>query len=460
MLGIALVLPTALRAQVRTAAYVPFSALRAADYVAVTYIPPYPEDPGDTEGARSPHGPGKSAGPQAATFELRFSSNFPAAARDAFRYAADIWGRYLTSPEPIVVEAEWRALDEGTLGSAGPLLVGNFAGAEYNNVWYPAALASLLRGSDVSAAQPDIFAGFNSEFEAWYFGLDGQVPSNRYDFVTVVLHELAHGLGFSGSFNVDDGDPSNGDECPDAGAAWGCWGIPAEQGGDVFPLVFDLFTQDDREVSLLVESAYPNPSTNLARILTSGTVFFDGDFSRPLNENVPVDLYAPTTFDVGSSYSHLDESAFPTPPGGTADPDALMTPFLARGEAIHNPGLVTCAMFEDFGWELGAGCDALLALTSQPREGSPPDAHTVTWFYPNPASSEVTASVGAATPQTVIIEVYDAAGRRVISDAHGLSAGGAEEIRLKTDSWPAGVYFIRLIGESFQRSGSLVVARP
>ncbi len=34
--------------------------------------------------------------------------------------------------------------------------------------------------------------------------LDGDTPSQLYDFVTVVLHEIAHGLGFTGFFYVSN----------------------------------------------------------------------------------------------------------------------------------------------------------------------------------------------------------------------------------------------------------------
>lgn len=434
-------------AQMRTASRTPISGLKAADYVAVTYIPPYPDSRG------------KLGDRQEATFEIRFSSNFPAEARDAFRYAADVWGRYLNSPEPIVVEADWTDLEEGTLGSAGPLLVGNFRGAEFRNAWYPSALASSIVGSDVSSTQPDIFASFNSSFSNWYFGIDGRVPSHQYDFVTVILHELGHGLGFSGSFNVDDGDASNGDECPGVGAGFGCWGIAAEGGTTVYPLVYDLFTEDRREISLLVESVYPNPSTALAEVLTSGAVFFEGELSRVINEDVPIDLYAPTNFDAGSSYSHLDESTFATPPGGTADPDALMTPFLARGEAIHSPGLLTCAIFEDIGWGMGDGCLALLASsTEQPDETKADASGAVTDFYPNPAAGDVTALVQVPMPQSVMIEVFDATGRRVARQRQHVDAGASSEIRIDAAAWAPGVYFVRIHGETLQATKSLVIS--
>ena len=59
------------------------------------------------------------------------------------------------------------------------------------------ALADKLSGVDQNPWQPDIHASFNSSHD-FYFGTDGNPPANKYDFVTVVLHELIHGIGFTG----------------------------------------------------------------------------------------------------------------------------------------------------------------------------------------------------------------------------------------------------------------------
>lgn len=60
-----------------------------------------------------------------------------------------------------------------------------------------------------------------------------------------------------------------------------------------------------------------------------------------------VRLYAPPSWEPGSSYSHLDDDAYPQ---GKAN--SLMTPKLADGEAIREPGPIAVAVLADMGWKV------------------------------------------------------------------------------------------------------------
>ncbi len=256
-----------------------------------------------------------------AVITVNFIGTWDPQAQAAFQYAADIWAASVVSSVPIVVNAEWAALPSGVLGSAGATSVyRNFSGAPLSGTWYPVAMANAIVGSDLNGGSPEIQAQFSSAFPNWYFGTDGQTPLNRYDFVTVVLHELGHGLGFAGSMTVDDG--SGNSECTGV-AGIGCWGF-----GTGYPMVYDRFTENGSGTTLL---SFPNNSSQLTAQLTSGNVFFKDGGQR-------YELYAPSTWVQGSSYSHLGESY-----NGT--PNALMTYSVGQGEAIHDPGAVARNMF-------------------------------------------------------------------------------------------------------------------
>ena len=127
----------------------------------------------------------------------------------AFQYAADLWGATLDSPITIIVSATFDPLATGVLGSAGPTAVfsdfsgvgfGFYPGVEFPLTWYGSALADKRAGIDLAPhfgappGFPDIGARFSSTVN-FYLGLDNNHGALN-DLVTVVLHELGHGLNF------------------------------------------------------------------------------------------------------------------------------------------------------------------------------------------------------------------------------------------------------------------------
>ncbi|HEU4374885.1 MAG TPA: PA domain-containing protein [Telluria sp.] len=142
----------------------------------------------------------------------------------AFQHAADIWGATLTSAVTIRVGAMFTPLsctaDSAVLGSAGAVdIFSDFPGAPKAATWYPGALAAKLAGADQSdPANPHIMARFNSRLglfadcmpgSGFYLGLDNQA-GDRIDLITVLLHELAHGLGFQTFTDDQTGEQTNG----------------------------------------------------------------------------------------------------------------------------------------------------------------------------------------------------------------------------------------------------------
>jgi hypothetical protein len=82
---------------------------------------------------------------------------------NAFRYAAELWGRRISSPVPIRIRAQFTPLGAGVLGSAGPVsVVRDFANAPVPGTWYHVALANALAGVDLLPANDDINANFST----------------------------------------------------------------------------------------------------------------------------------------------------------------------------------------------------------------------------------------------------------------------------------------------------------
>lgn len=130
----------------------------------------------------------------------------------AFQHAADRWGAMLDSNVPIYVYATFEQLGPNVLGAAIAWSVFSdfpgapgFPGASLPDTWYPSPLADKRAGADLEPGQPDIYALFSSDAN-WYLGVDNN-HGTQTDLVTVVMHELGHGLGFA--TYVDDATGEN-----------------------------------------------------------------------------------------------------------------------------------------------------------------------------------------------------------------------------------------------------------
>ncbi|MEM9557509.1 MAG: PA domain-containing protein [Acidobacteriota bacterium] len=139
---------------------------------------------------------------------------------NVYLQAAEIWGDTLDSAVPIVVGATFQPLPceptGGVLGSAGPTFVfADFANAPIAGTWYVGAQADALVGADLEPGELDIISFFNSSIDddvncltgsTWYYGLDNNQEASQIDFLTVVVHEINHGLGHLELVDEDTGE--------------------------------------------------------------------------------------------------------------------------------------------------------------------------------------------------------------------------------------------------------------
>jgi hypothetical protein len=295
---------------------------------------------------------------RSANFEITYvnscdnGTEWPTQAQTAFEYAMGVWETYLQSEIPIRIEASWTPRDGNVLGSAGPTLVARPQNGE-PETFYSIAQASAMSGVDQLEGNSfgedhDIVINMNCNFSDWYFGTDANTPTGMIDFVTVVLHEIGHGIGFIGTMGVNEDSQT------------GSHGL----GDNNWPFIYDRYTQDGQGVELLNTSTYPNPSVELYQALTGqrGGVFFNGQDATGVFSAQPVPLYSPPEWNGGSSYSHLDQDTFSQQQYLES---ALMRPRIDRQFAVHSPGPVFCGMLSDWGWPLGSNCLELVGAESE-----------------------------------------------------------------------------------------------
>lgn len=310
---------------------------------------------------------------------------FTTEAQTAFQFAVDIWASLIDTSVPIEIDATFGPLDPGVIGSAGADIYLGLSGGSLPEVtFFPVALANSLIGSDQRVGDPDINATFSNTFN-FYFGTDGNTPPGQIDFVTVVLHEIGHGLGIAGF----------GREVLDVN------GIPTGEGAirsSGFAGIWDHHIENGIPISIISTANYTDPSVSLYNQLTSDDLFSNGTQATLLNGNIKPKIYAPNTWNSGSSYSHWDEAYYPS---GHAQ--SLMTPQVGYAEAIHNPGTVTLAFMEDMGWNL---CGSPLSIESY-------DDFAQVSLYPNPVQDKLT--IQSSTDIITSIVMFNTLGQEVLT---------------------------------------------
>lgn len=193
----------------------------------------YPLDPPGTGFTDPTPFPGAPGNPATTLGEAR---------TNLFNAVLGVWAGTLQSAVNVDVLVIWTPLfcQEGAgavLAAAGTtevFLDSTGTILPHADVWYHAALAESLAGADLTGpvmpdSGGDIIVFMNSEIDngclgagtGYYYGLDGIEPPNQLDVSSVLLHELAHGLGFSNFINEADGANFMG-----------------------YPGVYDLFTYD------------------------------------------------------------------------------------------------------------------------------------------------------------------------------------------------------------------------
>ena len=275
----------------------------------------------------------KTSTPRVLSVNLEKKSNFvpiynnvPDVAKASIQRAIDIWSENFSSKVPVNVNVAWTKAPNSTIlaSASAKNIFSNFNGAPDKTLYYPSALANALAGVDLDVGEPELEINVTTG-DFWYYGLDGKCPSNKYDLVSVILHEMAHGLGFmSGTYY----DPAT------------------KVGRFLQPTAFDAYVQlpDGRRLVDL-----PSPSLEIGAALTS-TLLWSGANALKANNGVKPLLFTPSVYEQGSSTSHLDERTF-----SNTFENSVMTPNLSAGEVFHLPGTLLLAIFEDLRMKPPAG---------------------------------------------------------------------------------------------------------
>jgi hypothetical protein len=332
----------------------------------------------------------------------------------AITYTTNIWTQYLNSAIPIKVNVVYT-----NLTGAGPLAVTfpngekDFSGAPKTGIWYSTCLANSIAGVELNPGEFDMDIYVNSAVD-YYFGTDGNPGINQYDFVSVFLHEIAHGLGALSLTKIDAGIGSFGLLDSSSTAPFtASFPFPQLNG---LPSVWDSFLINGSGQLIADTLIFTNVSNMLGSEFESDDLYFSGPSATVVNGGSTPKIFAPTTYESGSSLQHFDEASFPNPSG-----NSLLTPYFFNAEVEHDPGDLLMAALIDIGW-------------STVNVGISEIADLLVVAYPNPVENVVRFKINLQTSEPILFRLYDSSGKVVSS----FSTTSSKELNM--NEFAAGIY--------------------
>ena len=220
--------------------------------------------------------------------------------------------------------------DDGTvLGQAG---ASDYYLDYSNGSVVPYALANHILDRDLNGSGLEIDTQFNSALDnqngctaglSWYYGFD-TAPDDGTSFLSVVLHEIVHGMGFIGLMGSSAHAPFS---WPDGKEGFSL--LSKNLGRAGLSATLDEMTRGQRIIAM----------TSGDRLTWKGDSANNktSNYSSGVNQN-EIQFYAPSSFDSGSSLSHFDVDLAP---------DELMEPIYT--DTFSDIGL-SLEVLIDIGW--------------------------------------------------------------------------------------------------------------
>lgn len=234
-------------------------------------------------------------------------------ARGALEAGAAALAAYLVVPQPVVIDVGVIGVNSPGATNIASAWVGfTNQGAGITPTWLQ---TKLQGGGDPNGPAPEVELTTNFA-ENWGFG--EAVAPDRYDFRTVVMHELVHALGFLSGADDTLGQDTN-------------WTI------------YDTFVRAPDGNPVLDDTGAIKPQYLANFTGGNGGLFFAGPNATAAFGG-PVPLFTPEQWATASrSVSHVNRL-----------PGFLMTPFYSYGSAIRSLSPVEQAMLRDLGYTVVA----------------------------------------------------------------------------------------------------------
>ena len=142
-----------------------------------------------------------------ADFITDFDNDLPEEVISVIEHTLNLLSLNILSDYPIKIKFNWETLGEYVLANAAPTSFHTgFDNIPLPGFSYGVSLAENICQCSLNGTTEDIIVNINSQ-QDWYLGLDGATPGTQSDLVTVLMHEIIHGLGFLAAGEEDGVGP-------------------------------------------------------------------------------------------------------------------------------------------------------------------------------------------------------------------------------------------------------------
>ena len=273
------------------------------------------------------------------------ASTLGEARRNALEHAAGLLEDRLPGANVIRVETFFKSFEDQTvIATTRMRRILSFGPRELLHIGYPPALAEKIAKRELLDESIPHFIMEFSRGSDFYYGFTDEAPSFSVDFITLAIHEIIHGLGFHSSMQEDGSFLEATLELTDGTR------IHVDQWQRIYDV--QMYSEADSEFVVNLEPpGRERAATSETGLLWDGTVR-----PRPRRESscsygqrmaelksVGIDsggrpqLHAPSTFDRGSSITHVHTD--------TDDIMEYLYPFPRDMD-------LSFGMLRDMGWEI------------------------------------------------------------------------------------------------------------
>jgi hypothetical protein len=344
------------------------------------------------------------------TFSFNINGTAPAGLSNALNFAAQRWTNYLTITVPVKVNIFF--VNSASLPFSAITLANgrtNFAGAPVSNFIYPSSLANQLAAAELNAGEfdMDIYVNLATNY---YFGT-GKPAANQSDFISTIMHEIGHGLGFYSSGYVNSSNIGSFGNVP-ASALFPLATSFPWHGQDGYPSIYDKFIMKPSQSNLV--NIAPNNSSTLGDSIKYRSNYFNGPtYANAANGGTPVRLSGGTgAYTLGVDLLHIHASIC----------NSLMSYCWGNGDTVRMPAAWEMGILKEIGWN---------SVNNKVTEISNDQAFSL---FPNPAKT----FIEIAGDQIESVDLYNLQGQLV---NHFTNYQTSDAFKINIEGITSGMYF-------------------